>query len=48
MNTTTGVIEIEHLGDGRYRVSARLAGDELGELFEIVTDDDDVDSVGGG
>jgi CBS domain containing-hemolysin-like protein len=41
------VIEIEHLGDGRYRVSARLPVDELGELFEIDLDDDDVDSVGG-
>ncbi|MBC7761956.1 MAG: HlyC/CorC family transporter, partial [Candidatus Saccharibacteria bacterium] len=33
--------------DGRYRVSARLPVDELGELFEIDLDDDDVDSVGG-
>ena len=41
------VIEIEHLGAGRYRVSARLPVDELGELFEIDLDDDDVDSVGG-
>ena len=41
------VIEYEDLGDGRYRVSARLPVDELGELFEIDLDDDDVDSVGG-
>ncbi len=41
------IIEIEDLGDGRYRVSARLPVDELGELFEIDLDDDDVDSVGG-
>jgi CBS domain containing-hemolysin-like protein len=41
------VVEIEELGDGRYRVSARLPVDELGELFEIDLDDDDVDSVGG-
>ncbi|QTX04865.1 hemolysin family protein [Agromyces archimandritae] len=39
--------EIEALGDGRYRVSARLAIDELGELFGIELDDEDVDSVGG-
>lgn len=39
--------EVEALGDGRYRVSARLAVDELGELFNLDLDDDDVDSVGG-
>jgi CBS domain containing-hemolysin-like protein len=41
------VVEIEDLGSGRFRVSARLPVDELGELFEIELDDDDVDSVGG-
>lgn len=41
------VVEIEDLGAGRYRVSARLPVDELGELFSIELDDDDVDSVGG-
>ncbi len=41
------VVEIEDLGDGRYRVSARLPVDELGELFDIELEDDDVDSVGG-
>jgi len=41
------VVEFEDLGGGRYRVSARLPVDELGELFEIDLDDDDVDSVGG-
>ena len=40
-------IEIEDVGDGRYRVSARLPVDELGELFGIELDDDEVDSVGG-
>jgi CBS domain containing-hemolysin-like protein len=40
-------IEIEEVGEGRYRVSARLPVDELGELFGIELDDDDVDSVGG-
>ncbi|MEO6943809.1 MAG: hemolysin family protein [Lacisediminihabitans sp.] len=41
------VVEIEDIGEGRFRVSARLPVDELGELFEIDLDDDDVDSVGG-
>ena len=38
---------VEDLGGGRYRVSARLPVDELGELFGIELDDDEVDSVGG-
>ncbi|HEY5221815.1 MAG TPA: hemolysin family protein [Microbacteriaceae bacterium] len=38
---------VESLGPERYRVSARLPVDELGELFDIELDDDDVDSVGG-
>ncbi|MGY4856721.1 hemolysin family protein [Cryobacterium sp. AP23] len=41
------VVEIEDLGSGRFRVSARLPVDELGELFDLDLDDDDVDSVGG-
>ncbi|MFT2816512.1 hemolysin family protein [Leifsonia sp. A12D58] len=41
------VVEVEDLGAGRYRVSARLPVDELGELFGLELDDDDVDSVGG-
>ena len=41
------VVEIEDLGSGRFRVSARLPVDELGELFGIELEDDDVDSVGG-
>ncbi|SDS86791.1 hemolysin family protein [Microterricola viridarii] len=41
------VVEVEELGDGRYRVAARLPVDELGELFGLELDDDDVDSVGG-
>lgn len=41
------VVEIEHLGSGRYRVAARLPVDELGELFDLDLEDDDVDSVGG-
>ncbi|PPL18670.1 hemolysin family protein [Microterricola pindariensis] len=41
------VVEVEELGGGRYRVAARLPVDELGELFGLELDDDDVDSVGG-
>ncbi|RFA14325.1 hemolysin [Subtercola boreus] len=40
-------VEVEELAFGEYRVSARLAVDELGELFGLELDDDDVDSVGG-
>jgi CBS domain containing-hemolysin-like protein len=38
---------VENVGEGRFRVSARLPVDELGELFGIELDDDDVDSAGG-
>ena len=38
---------VEALGGDRFRVSARLPVDELGDLFGIELDDDDVDSVGG-
>ena len=41
------VAEVEDLGAGRYRVSARLAIDELGDLFGLELEDDEVDSVGG-
>ncbi|MBC7724106.1 MAG: HlyC/CorC family transporter [Burkholderiaceae bacterium] len=41
------VVEIQELGEGSYRVSARLPVDELGELFDLELEDDDVDSVGG-
>jgi len=41
------VPEFEDLGDGVYRVSARLPVDELGDLFGLELDDDDVDSAGG-
>jgi CBS domain containing-hemolysin-like protein len=41
------VDEVEDLGSGRYRVSARLAIDELGDLFGLELEDDEVDSVGG-
>ncbi|GAC1451039.1 MAG: hemolysin family protein [Pseudarthrobacter sp.] len=35
------------LGDGAFRVSARMSIDDLGELFDIELDDDEVDTVGG-
>ncbi len=41
------VAEVEDLGEGRYRVSARLPIDELGDLFGLELEDDEVDSVGG-
>src|SRR5690554_4780214 len=41
------VTDVVDMGEGRFRVSARLAIDELGDLFGIELDDDDVDSVGG-
>ncbi|MGV8969837.1 MAG: hemolysin family protein [Microbacteriaceae bacterium] len=41
------VPEVEDLGNGQFRVSARLAVDELGDLFGLELDDDEVDSVGG-
>ncbi|MEE2033539.1 hemolysin family protein [Rhodococcus chondri] len=44
----TGEIpDVQDLGDGTYRVSARLPVEDLGELFDIEIDDDDVDTVGG-
>ena len=43
----TEVAEVADLGDGRYRVSARLPIDELGDLFHLELEDDEVDSVGG-
>ncbi|UOE44916.1 hemolysin family protein [Agromyces larvae] len=39
--------QVEPLGDGRFRVNARLPIDELGELFGIELEDEDVDSAGG-
>ncbi len=41
------VAEFVELEDGRYRVSARLPIDELGDLFGLELEDDEVDSVGG-
>ena len=39
--------EIENLGEGRYRVSSRAGIDDLGELFDVDLEDDEVDTVGG-
>jgi CBS domain containing-hemolysin-like protein len=38
---------IEHLDDGAVRVSSRLTTEDLGELFDVELDDDDVETVGG-
>jgi len=44
----TGEIpDVEELGDDIYRVSARLPVEDLGELFGIDIEDDEVDTVGG-
>lgn len=40
-------LEVETLATGGYRIPARLPIDELGELFGIELDDDDVDTAGG-
>ncbi|HEX6364944.1 MAG TPA: hemolysin family protein, partial [Agromyces sp.] len=39
--------QVEDLGEGRFRVNARLPIDDLGELFGLDLDDEDVDSAGG-
>lgn len=39
--------EVVQLDDGGYRVAARYSLEDLGELFELELDDEDVDSVGG-
>ncbi|MEC3916118.1 hemolysin family protein [Nocardia sp. CDC160] len=41
------IAPIEQIGSGRYRVSARLPVDDLGELFGMQIEDEDVDTVGG-
>ncbi|CAN5159593.1 MAG: HlyC/CorC family transporter [Nocardioidaceae bacterium] len=38
---------VEQLADGAVRVSSRFAVDDLGDLFGLELDDEDVDSVGG-
>jgi CBS domain containing-hemolysin-like protein len=45
---TDEVAPVEELGDQRYRVSARLSIEDLGELYDREFDEDlDVDTVGG-
>lgn len=39
--------EVEDLGSGTFRVPARMAVDDLGELFDLAITDDDVDTAGG-
>jgi CBS domain containing-hemolysin-like protein len=39
------VAPVTQLGEGRFRVSARLGIEDLGELFDLKVDDDDVDTV---
>lgn len=39
--------EVEDLGEGRFRVPSRMPLDELGELFDLEIEDDDVDTAGG-
>ncbi|GAB3601960.1 hemolysin family protein [Microbacterium aureliae] len=39
--------EVVELDPGRFRVSARMSLDEVGDLFGIELEDEDVDSVGG-
>ncbi len=38
---------VQQLPDGSFRVSARLPVEDLGELFDVDLDDDEVDTVGG-
>ena len=38
---------VEPLGDGEYRVSARVSVEDLGDLFDMELEEDDVDTVGG-
>lgn len=39
--------QVEELSEGRFRINARLPVDELGELFGLDLEDEDVDSAGG-
>ncbi|MFF3027776.1 hemolysin family protein [Microbacterium sp. NPDC057944] len=39
--------EVVDLGEGRYRVSARLSLEDVGDLFGLELEDEDVDSIGG-
>ena len=39
--------EVEKIGEDEYRVPSRLPLTDLGELFDLTIEDDDVDTVGG-
>lgn len=41
------IAPVEQIGPGKFRVSARLPVDDLGELFDIEIEEEDVDTVGG-
>lgn len=41
------ITQVTELGEGRFRVSSRLPIDELGDLFGLELEDEDVDTVGG-
>ncbi|TQF05463.1 HlyC/CorC family transporter [Kitasatospora acidiphila] len=41
------IAPVEELGDGTFRITARLTVEDLGELFEIGLEDEDVETVGG-
>ena len=40
-------VEVEQLTNGAVRVSSRMPIDELGDLFDVELDDEDVETVGG-
>ncbi len=44
---TDEVAPVDPLDDGRIRVSSRLPLEDLGELFDVEIDNDEVDTVGG-
>ncbi|NKY84616.1 hemolysin family protein [Nocardia veterana] len=44
---TDEIAPVENLGDGVFRVSTRLPVEDLGELFGLQIEDEDVDTVGG-
>ncbi|HEY5853598.1 MAG TPA: hemolysin family protein [Aldersonia sp.] len=41
------IAPVEPLGDGEFRLSARVSLEDLGELFDVEIDEEDVDTVGG-
>ncbi|AUM17227.1 membrane protein [Rhodococcus ruber Chol-4] len=44
---TAEIAPVEDLGDGTFRVSARLPVEDLGDLFDVALDDLEVDTAGG-